>query len=206
MNPQAPYDLTRITLIVLIIGVLIAGSLWTLLPFLSALIWATTIVVATWPLLLRVQRVAGDRRWIATTVMLGVMLAIFVVPFWLAVGKLLAAAAQGVELVRAFLAQGLAPPPEWIERLPLVGDNVAAKWRELAARGPRRLRRRCGHTRARRQHGCSRSLAAWGQSSCISFSPWSSPRFSIRKVNWPHKVYSCSPDASGGSVVSGRFV
>ena len=136
MNPQAPYDLTRITLIVLIIGVLIAGSLWTLLPFLSALIWATTIVVATWPLLLRVQRVAGDRRWIATAVMLGVMLAIFVVPFWLAVGKLLAAAAQGVELVRAFLAQGLAPPPEWIERLPLVGDKVAAKWRELAAGGP----------------------------------------------------------------------
>ena len=38
MNPQTPYDLTRITLLVLIIGVLIAGSLWTLLPFLGALI------------------------------------------------------------------------------------------------------------------------------------------------------------------------
>ena len=60
MNPQTPYDLTRITLAVLIIGVLIAGSLWTLLPFVGALIWEATIVVATWPLLVRVQRIAGE--------------------------------------------------------------------------------------------------------------------------------------------------
>ena len=50
MNPQSPYDLTRITLVVRLIGVLIAGSLWTLLPFLGALIWAAALVVATWPL------------------------------------------------------------------------------------------------------------------------------------------------------------
>lgn len=59
MNPQAPYDLTRITLLVLIIGVLLAGSLWTLLPFLSAFVWGATIVVATWPLLLIIAGVIG---------------------------------------------------------------------------------------------------------------------------------------------------
>ena len=37
-------DLTRITLSVLGIGFLIAGSLWVLRPFLSALLWATMIV------------------------------------------------------------------------------------------------------------------------------------------------------------------
>ena len=30
---------------------LIAGSLWVLRPFLFALVWATMIVVATWPIL-----------------------------------------------------------------------------------------------------------------------------------------------------------
>lgn len=133
MNHRAPYDLTRITLGVLITGILIAGSLWTLLPFLSALIWAATIVVATWPLLLRAERVAGGRRWIATAIMTGVMLALFIVPFSLAIGQLVAAAGEGVELARAFFAQGVGPPPEWIERLPWVGDQVAAKWREFAA-------------------------------------------------------------------------
>ena len=136
MNAGTPYDLTRITLVVLIIGVLITGSLWTLRPFLGAFIWAATIVVATWPLLLQIQRVAVGRRWIATAIMTGVMLAMFVVPFWFAVIELLAAAGEGVGSVRAFLTQGLGPPPEWIERLPWVGERVAAKWHELAAGGP----------------------------------------------------------------------
>src|SRR3979409_780729 len=104
MNSRPGYDLTRITLVVLIIGVLLAGSLWTLLPFLGALLWATTIVVATWPLMLRVQRLAGGRRLMATAVMTGVMLAVFIVPFWLAIGALLGGAAEGVELANTFLA------------------------------------------------------------------------------------------------------
>jgi predicted PurR-regulated permease PerM len=44
----------------LFIGGLIAGSLWILRPFLPAVIWATMIAVATWPLLLRVQGSCGD--------------------------------------------------------------------------------------------------------------------------------------------------
>ena len=136
MNSRPGYDLTRITLVVLIIGALLAGSLWTLLPFLGALIWAATIVVATWPLMLWIQRLAGGRRLMATAVMTGVMLAIFIVPFWLAIGALLGGAVEGVELAKDFFAHGLPPPPEWIERLPWVGERIAARWRELAAGGP----------------------------------------------------------------------
>lgn len=136
MNPQSQYDLTRITLVILVIGILICGSLWTLLPFLSALAWATTIVVATWPLMLRVQLATGNRRWIATAIMTCVMLAIFVVPFGLAIGKLVTSAAEGVELARTFSTQGLPPPPEWIGKLPMVGEKIAAPWHELAAGGP----------------------------------------------------------------------
>ena len=49
-------DLTRITLAVLFIGGLIAASFWVLQPFLPAIVWAMTLVIATWPLMLRVQR------------------------------------------------------------------------------------------------------------------------------------------------------
>jgi len=59
MNAPAQADTTRTSLVVLTIAVLIVGSLWTLAPFLGALIWATTIVVATWPLLLKVERRTG---------------------------------------------------------------------------------------------------------------------------------------------------
>ena len=49
-------DLVRNMLAVLFIAGMIAASLWILSPFLPALIWATLLVVATWPLMLAVQR------------------------------------------------------------------------------------------------------------------------------------------------------
>ena len=45
-------DLTRIVLTVLGIALLISASLWVLSPFLGAFLWATMIVVSTWPLMI----------------------------------------------------------------------------------------------------------------------------------------------------------
>jgi len=55
-QPSGSRDLVRIVLGVLLILLLISGALSILSPFLPALIWATMIVVATWPLLLQLQR------------------------------------------------------------------------------------------------------------------------------------------------------
>jgi predicted PurR-regulated permease PerM len=152
-QPQPQFDLTRIVLLVLIIGVLIAASLWTLLPFLGAFIWAAMIVVATWPLMMRVQGLVGGRRSIATAVMTGVMLLIFIVPFSLAIGTLFDAAAQGVDLANTYLTQGLGQPPAWITGLPWVGTKIAAEWQELAAGGAE------GLTTALQPY--ARSAASW---------------------------------------------
>ncbi len=133
---EARTDLTRTFLVVLIIALLIAGSLWTLRPFLSAIIWATTIVVATWPLLLRAQRRMGGRRGPATAVMTIFMLAVFIVPFTLAVSILLDAALRAADLLRLYASEGLPPPPDWLLGIPWAGRRIAAEWQELAAGGP----------------------------------------------------------------------
>jgi len=80
-------DITRTFLFILILAGLITASLWTLSPFLSALLWATTIVVATWPLMLQVERLLGGRRALAVVVMTLVIAAVFVVPFGMAIVK-----------------------------------------------------------------------------------------------------------------------
>ena len=68
-------DVTRTLLQVIAILVMIAACGWILSPFLLAGAWATTIVVATWSLLLRVQAVCGGRRGPAVAVMsLGLLL------------------------------------------------------------------------------------------------------------------------------------
>ena len=56
MKPGSYADIVRTTLAVLFIGILITVSFWILRPFLTALIWATMIVMTTWPLMLGVQK------------------------------------------------------------------------------------------------------------------------------------------------------
>lgn len=139
MHTTTSPDITRITLVVLIIGVLIVGSLWTLVPFLGALIWATTLVVATWPVLLWVQRRAGGRRSVATTVMTLIIAVVFIVPFCVAIGALLDASEKAIEIGRSYLATGLGPAPAWLTSIPWAGPRLAAKWSEFAALSPEQL-------------------------------------------------------------------
>jgi predicted PurR-regulated permease PerM len=134
---QAP-DITRIVLFVLVVGALLAGSFWTLLPFLSALIWATTITIATWPVLMRLHRLTG-RRSAAVTLMTVLVLLTFIVPFALAISTLLDAANRTPALMGDFLARGLGPPPDWVAGVPFVGARVATRWQSIAAGGPSAL-------------------------------------------------------------------
>src|SRR5262249_46210436 len=103
---DAPRDLTRDVLAVLLLGALLALSLWILRPFLSAILWATTIVVATWPLMCRVERRLWGRRWLAVTVMTAALLLVFIIPFTLAAGAIAANAEAFTERARSLIAQG----------------------------------------------------------------------------------------------------
>ena len=50
MFPTGP-DLTRNLLVIVLLIVLVGGSLWVLRPFIPAIVWATMIVVSTWPVM-----------------------------------------------------------------------------------------------------------------------------------------------------------
>jgi len=140
MQPGASSDITRTLLSVLVIGALLIGSIWTLLPFLSALIWAATIVIATWPLLLWVQRLFGGRRSLAAATMTCLVLVTVIAPVVVSISTLFDTFQSSSALITDFLERGLPPPPEWVAKLPLVGDSVSESWVSLAASGPEGLR------------------------------------------------------------------
>jgi len=135
----APTDLTRTTLSVISIGLLIVASLWVLLPFAGATVWATMIVVATWPIMIGVQRLVGERRWLAVTIMTLVMLLFLVVPLVLVVLTILDHADDIAGLGKSVTSLKVPSPPVWVENIPLLGPKVAAEWRELSATPPEEL-------------------------------------------------------------------
>ena len=130
--PGPARDLTRTTLAVLFITALIGASFWILRPFLAASVWATMIVVATWPLMLRVQRWLGNRRALAVLVMTAVLLLVYVVPFMLAVGTVLDQADRIAGWADTLATVQLPRPPEAVHRIPFVGARIAAAWERAA--------------------------------------------------------------------------
>jgi predicted PurR-regulated permease PerM len=133
-NPPARGDLTRTVLAVLLIATLIGASFWVLRPFLLALVWATMIVVATWPLMLNVQS-ALRRRWLAVTVMTAAMLIVLIVPLSLAVQSVVENSDTIVQTVRGLTTHEIPPPPDWVAKIPLVGSQISGYWHGVAAGG-----------------------------------------------------------------------
>ncbi len=122
------------TLQLLFIGLLIGGSFWILQPFLMALIWATIIVVATWPLLLRVQSMLWNKRGLAVAVMIPASMLSLIAPLTLAVVMIVNHSAEIGEGAQSLVSMVAAPPP-WVERIPMLGSKIAEEWRSLAEGG-----------------------------------------------------------------------
>jgi predicted PurR-regulated permease PerM len=125
-------DLTRDTLAVVFLFVLIAASTWILLPFLTAVVWATMIVVATWPMLLMLQRWLLGRRWLAVTGMTLLLLAIFLLPFLFAIGTFIENFKEITNWTTSLANFKLPPPPDWLGKIPLVGARAASQWQQFA--------------------------------------------------------------------------
>lgn len=128
-------DLTRTTLAILCLLLMIATTLWVLLPFLAAMVWATMIVVATWPMLKALEQRCGGRRALAVTAMTLSMLLLLFVPLLLAIATIAAHAETVADLAKRLAAAGLPQLPEWVAALPLVGNKLSAWWEQLAAGG-----------------------------------------------------------------------
>lgn len=124
-------DLTRITLAVLFIGSILVACIWVMLPFLPAIIWATTLVIATWPLMLWVQRHTGNRRGLASLVMTVILLLILIVPFWLAVSAVASNTDEIGEMIQTVLSLRVPPPPAWLADIPLFGARATEAWSRL---------------------------------------------------------------------------
>jgi predicted PurR-regulated permease PerM len=133
--PDIQRDLTRTTLAVLCIVSLIALSLWVLRPFLAATVWATMIVVATWPLFIALESRLGQRRLPAILLMTLAMLLLLVAPLWLAIDTIAEHTGQLTALGQRLAASGLPPPPGWLRGLPLGGEKLATSWVQLGDAG-----------------------------------------------------------------------
>jgi predicted PurR-regulated permease PerM len=129
------HDLTRTVLAVACIAALVGVSFWVLRPFLGAAVWAAMLVVATWPLLRRLEELLGGRRSLAVAIMTSALVLLLVIPLWAAIDTIAENSGRIASWGRALVENGLPPPPDFVARIPFVGEKIAASWVEFSAGG-----------------------------------------------------------------------
>ena len=140
MTPQ-PLDLARVTLLVLVIAGLSLGSYVVVRPFLTPILWSAVVVTATWPLMLAVQKALWGRRWLAMLVMTMALVLVFILPLVLAGVTVVNHLSDIAESVRS-LARSPPAPPEWVQRIPVFGQQISDTWKEVVSEGVQGLAQR----------------------------------------------------------------
>ncbi|MEO8755853.1 MAG: AI-2E family transporter, partial [Casimicrobiaceae bacterium] len=130
--PQPSRIDRTITLVVL--AVLVAGVYLVLQPFLSAIVWAAILAATTWPLFHWMVRRSG-RPGAAATMMTLLIMTVVVAPFVIVGATLAENADRLTDFTRNVVERGLPDPPEWVARLPLIGERAATYWASFAHDG-----------------------------------------------------------------------
>lgn len=139
---QPKSDLTSNVMVTLALCGLLVAVLWILSPFLTAVVWATLIAVATWPILLRVQKVLWKRRGLAVAFMTGALLIVALLPFLAAVTTLVSHGGAIGQFAKGLSTHEIPPPPEILGKVPAVGPQAVDLWEQLAREGSAGLMRR----------------------------------------------------------------
>lgn len=127
------WDTQRIARTALVIAVVLV-SVWMLWRFLPALAWACVLAIATWPLRQALARQGMGKSAIAGLLTF-VLAVVLVLPL---IGLGIEAAQESGALMHwiADVRQNGLGTPQWLTRLPLIGNSITAWWQDnLAAPG-----------------------------------------------------------------------
>jgi predicted PurR-regulated permease PerM len=99
----------------------------------SVFAWAGTVVIATWPVLLRLQRLLFGKRALAVLVMTLLLFLLFVIPIALLVNSLVDNSAPLIQVITS--GNLTLPDLAWLNSIPLIGDKLYSGWHNLLEMG-----------------------------------------------------------------------
>jgi predicted PurR-regulated permease PerM len=130
---RRPVDVPQILLSVLFLMVMIVACLWIVQPFILGFAWAGTVVIATWPLLIKLQKLLWGRRSLAVLVMMLILILVFVLPFALLVNSVVESSGPLVHWATS--GHMALPTLEWLKSVPMAGDKLYSSWNTLVESG-----------------------------------------------------------------------
>ncbi|MDF7680806.1 AI-2E family transporter YdiK [Enterobacteriaceae bacterium ESL0689] len=123
------WNIPQILLSLLLLSLMIISCLWIIQPFILSFAWAGAVVIVTWPVLLRLQRLLFGKRSLAVIMMTLLLFLLFIIPIALLVNS---AVDNGIPLIKSITSGHFIPPDlAWLKSIPLFGDNLYSAWHNL---------------------------------------------------------------------------
>ncbi|HEX6827361.1 MAG TPA: AI-2E family transporter [Burkholderiales bacterium] len=117
---------------ILALAVILGGAVVVVLPFLTPLLWAVILAVATMPVFDALRRLLGGRAGLAATILTLTFFALVALPVAYIGARFADEVPAIFDNVREFFQNGLPEPPEIVRGIPLVGAWLDETWRSLA--------------------------------------------------------------------------
>jgi len=133
INNFVQRDLTQITIAVVFILLLIVGSVWVFIPFVAALIWASIIVISTYNFMLKLQKILWNKKGLAVTAMVLMILMVILVPIAIVVGTVIMNAGEITGWINSLSGLRVQTAPDWMAGIPVVGSQLVNGWNQLAS-------------------------------------------------------------------------
>lgn len=130
-NLHRTTDLPQMLFTLMFILLLIIACIWVVQPFILGFAWASMVVIATWPLMQRVQRLLWNRRSLAVAAMTLLLLLLFIIPIALLVNSLIDNSAPLVN----WATHMKMPELLWLHDVPAIGDKLFSSYQKLVAGG-----------------------------------------------------------------------
>lgn len=116
------WDIPQIVFSLLFIILMILACFWIVQPFVLGFSWASMVVIATWPVMIRLQRLLWGRRSLAVIAMTLLLILLFILPVALLVSSLI----ENIGPVIAWVSSGhiKLPDLDWLKGIPFVGKKL----------------------------------------------------------------------------------
>lgn len=114
-----------------VLALLALGIFAVLRPFVAVLLWALILSMATWPVFTWLEHRSGGRPALAATAMTLLLLTALLLPLVLVATSVTDEIRSLAGRVRVLQEEGLTAPPEWLARIPLIGDDAVAQWQSF---------------------------------------------------------------------------
>lgn len=132
-NLERGIDFPQIVFTLMLITLLIVACFWVVQPFILGFAWASMVVIATWPLMIKLQGLLWGRRSLAVVAMTLILILLFIIPIALLVNSLIDNSAPVIQWATSGQLQ--IPRLEWLKEIPMIGDKLYSSYHKLVAGG-----------------------------------------------------------------------